>query len=151
MATVVVLIWTSTDHFLFQIAVSAVAVVVAVVILVEPRLFTDLPVKAVGLPIGLEIEFREREGERETEFVKVPESVAQRWLAVRWKLEMKLVYLSKHILPHHLPLIGRDGDQARPFANIGSLTYDKLLDEEDARIATTALSDAYRSKASRCG
>ncbi len=66
----------------------------------------------------------------------------ERWLAVRWRLEMKLTYLAKHTLPDHASLIRINAHKEgwdRPYATIGSLNYDELLETDDATLATMLL------------
>jgi hypothetical protein len=151
LASVVVIVWAAPGSAPFRAAVTAIIVVVAVVLLLRPSLFRALPFKSVSLPGGFSYELFDRSiAEEEPDETSgasgasllAAGDMADRWLAVRWKLERKLTYLAKHTLPDHLPLIdaksAAQGD-ARPFLTAGSLVEDGLLDVEEATVLTYTL------------
>jgi len=141
----VVLVWASPGSWPFRGAITALLVVAAAVMVVKPELLQALPLKSLKLPGGFELELRDLQPIEEETDERHPshsDSLTDRWLGVRWKIERKLAYLAKHTLPDHLPLInpksGTRGD-TRSFANIGSLVEDGWLGEDEARVLTYAI------------
>ncbi|MCP4305929.1 MAG: hypothetical protein GY788_13845 [bacterium] len=119
-------------------------IVLGVVLIFFPSAIREFPIKKLKL-WEVEVELGDGGGEDEGDLRSLPtaSSQADRWRRARWRLEMKLTYLGKHTLPDHLPFVDNDWNEqggGRPELSIGSLKYDRLLEEEDAVVATTLLS-----------
>ena len=125
-----------------------------VVLLLVAAFFTRITkISALGSEIGLFSSYQasdkeEESSEEKTKLADFNEGSddADKWLAARLNLEAKIAYLAKHTLPDHLPIINPQAaatGYSRPYANVGSLLYDKLLSEGEAQRASFLLSTPW--------
>jgi hypothetical protein len=135
-------------------AVVSAALGAGVVLLLVAAFFTRITkISALGSEIGLFSSYQaaDKEEESSEEKLKLADFTegnddADKWLAARLQLEAKIAYLAKHTLPDHLPIIdpqANDTGYSRPYANVGSLLYDKLLSEGEAQRASLLLSTPW--------
>ncbi|MGZ7019428.1 MAG: hypothetical protein ACXVL8_19850 [Acidimicrobiia bacterium] len=139
------ILWFGTDDDITRGFVTAAIVVVGSGLILFENFLARFGVESVAIPGVFEVHVSAAAGEDESDVggaLDTQGSDTERWLATRWRIEMKLTYLAKHTLPDHANLVKRDARVTgwdRPYLSIGSLNYDELLQREDATLATTFL------------